>query len=217
MDGPRAHLLKVVRRGSYGSNIAENPCLQETMYLVQLEILSWPWTLLQPALNRNIIKIAVYILDRVTRWNLEACAWHQKYNLNDNWRGHKKTIETELQLIIYRKRKLWKYQPLSGHRCRYRCIIGNGEMWLVVLLTPSYSLQGGFPLSISIIVQPKLHISTAQARSGFISFCITDCMSCNKHMLLEKAQNFSTFCYSCNGENHKPQAPSSMDYPSMRD
>ena len=47
-------------------------------------------------------------------------------------------------------------------------------------LTAANSLQGGLPFSISMMVQPKLHMSTAKARSGLASFRSTACMTCMK-------------------------------------
>lgn len=57
--------------------------------------------------------------------------------------------------------------------------------------TPSYSFHGGFPVNISMIVQPKLQISTARARSELVSFCITACMSCRKEVMSELSMSKS--------------------------
>ena len=54
------------------------------------------------------------------------------------------------------------------------------------VLTPVKSLQGGFPFSISIMVQPKLHMSMANARSGLASLFNAACMTCTKVIRVKK-------------------------------
>lgn len=54
------------------------------------------------------------------------------------------------------------------------------------VLTPGNSLQGGFPVSISMMVHPKLHISTAMATLGLDSFFMAAIMSFNQQIAVRK-------------------------------
>lgn len=61
------------------------------------------------------------------------------------------------------------------------------------VLTPSNSLQGGFPVSISMIVHPKLHISMAMAMSGLDSFFMAAFMSFNQQITVKKGARHYSF------------------------
>lgn len=55
------------------------------------------------------------------------------------------------------------------------------------MLTPVNSLQGGFVVSISMMVHPKLQISTAIATSGLDSFFMAAIMSFNQQIKVKIA------------------------------
>lgn len=96
----------------------------------------------------------------------------------------------------------------------------NKGLKLNHVLTPEKSLQGGFPFSISMIVQPKLHISMARARSGLASFCNAACMTCTAVIRVKKRrEGKGTSCIQTyvQLQCEVPPEPSSMDCPSKKD
>jgi hypothetical protein len=69
-----------------------------------------------------------------------------------------------------------------------------------------------------MMVQPKLHISTAKARSGLGSFCIAACMTCTTVIESRKEEKGTgSIQIYVKLQREVPLEPSSMDCPSRKD
>lgn len=89
---------------------------------------------------------------------------------------------------------------------------------IIKVLTPASSLQGGFPVSISMMVHPKLHISTAMAMFGLDSFFMAAIMSCSQQIKVKKEHYSDITLLNVVGNKSKriPLEPSSRDFPSTK-